>query len=136
VICVFDSSVWVSAFHFGGTPLIALKTAHSLHRIAICESIRDEVRSALQGKFRWPSNRIEEAMDEFRPRILDVGTPGRLHGVCRDPNDDMVLECAALAHADVIVSGDKDLLALGEYEGILVLTPRAFLDEFARPAEA
>jgi predicted nucleic acid-binding protein len=36
----------------------------------------------------------------------------------------------------VIVSGDKDLLAVGEYEGILVLTPRAFLDEFSRPAEA
>jgi predicted nucleic acid-binding protein len=43
----------------------------------------------------------------------------------------MVLECAARSHADVIVSGDKDLLAVGEYEGIRILTPRAFLDEVA-----
>ena len=37
--------------------------------------------------------------------------------VCRDPHDDMFLECAALAKADLLVAGDKDLLTLVSYKG-------------------
>ena len=47
--------------------------------------------------------------------------------VCRDPHDDMFLECAALAKADLLVAGDKDLLTLGAYEGTRILTPSAYL---------
>jgi len=127
VICVFDSSVWVSAFHFGGTPLAALKVAEDNHRIAICESIHEEIRATLSGKFRWSPTRFQAAFDEFRPRILKVATFGRLRGACRDPKDDMVLECAVAAGADVIVSGDKDLLSLGNYRRIRIMTARVFL---------
>jgi predicted nucleic acid-binding protein len=41
----------------------------------------------------------------------------------------MVFECAVLAGASIIVSGDKDLLAVGAYEGIRILTQRKFLQE-------
>jgi len=53
-------------------------------------------------------------------------TPGhlRLPGVTRDPKDDAVVACAKEGEADYIVSGDQDLLVLGEYEGIQVTTPR------------
>ena len=47
--------------------------------------------------------------------------------VCRDPNDDMFLECAALAKADLLVAGDKDLLALSTYKGTRIVTPSAYL---------
>jgi len=53
---------------------------------------------------------------------------GNLIGVCRDPKDDMVLECALQAAAQYIVSGDRDLLVLGEYAGIAIVTPRSFLN--------
>lgn len=49
-------------------------------------------------------------------------------GVVRDPNDDMVVACALEADADYIVTRDKDLLSLGTYEGIRIVTPRQFLD--------
>jgi putative PIN family toxin of toxin-antitoxin system len=46
--------------------------------------------------------------------------------ICRDPNDDQVLACAKAAHADLIVSGDKDLLVLQSYGLIpIVLATRA-----------
>ncbi len=56
-------------------------------------------------------------------------TPGqlRLLGVTRDSKDDAVVACAVEGKADYIVSGDQDLLALGEYEGIQVVTPRQFV---------
>ncbi|MCL4352994.1 putative toxin-antitoxin system toxin component, PIN family [Patescibacteria group bacterium] len=44
----------------------------------------------------------------------------------RDPNDDKFLYAAFEAHADYIVSGDDDLLDLGEYKGIKIVTPNDF----------
>lgn len=60
-------------------------------------------------------------------------TPGqlRLPGVTRDPKDDAVVACAKEGEADYIVSGDQDLLVLGEYEGIQVITPRQFMEILA-----
>ena len=46
---------------------------------------------------------------------------------CRDPGDDKFLELAVNGQADVLVTGDKDLLDLDPFRGIPVLTPRAFL---------
>lgn len=48
-----------------------------------------------------------------------------------DPADERVLACAAEAEAEVIVSGDERLLALGDYLGIPILTPRAFVERLA-----
>jgi uncharacterized protein len=45
-----------------------------------------------------------------------------------DPNDDVVIACALQARADYIVTRDKDLLSLGGYQGILIVTPREFID--------
>ena len=50
-----------------------------------------------------------------------------IRGVVRDPNDDMIVACAVAAGADYIVTRDKDLLALGEYDGIAMIKPEAFL---------
>ncbi len=46
--------------------------------------------------------------------------------VCRDPKDDKFLELAVNGHADVIVSGDADLLVLGAFRGIPILPPALF----------
>ncbi len=47
--------------------------------------------------------------------------------VVRDPNDDMILACALAASADYLVSRDKDLLSIGEYGGVKIVAPEAFL---------
>jgi predicted nucleic acid-binding protein len=39
----------------------------------------------------------------------------------------MFLECAALAKADLLVAGDKDLLTLGAYKGARIVTPSEYL---------
>jgi predicted nucleic acid-binding protein len=48
--------------------------------------------------------------------------------VCRDTTDDVLLATAVGARADTIVTGDQDLLVLGSYEGVGILSPRAFLE--------
>ena len=56
--------------------------------------------------------------------------PGQLAlpGVTRDPKDDPIVACARGGEVGFIVSGDGDLLELGEYEGIKVVTPRRFVE--------
>ena len=47
---------------------------------------------------------------------------------CRDPKDDQILDVALNGRADVIVTGDEDLLALHPWRGIAIVTPREYLD--------
>jgi predicted nucleic acid-binding protein len=46
--------------------------------------------------------------------------------VCRDPDDDVVLATALAGGCRCIVTGDRDLLVLGEYQGIVIVSPRDF----------
>jgi predicted nucleic acid-binding protein len=47
--------------------------------------------------------------------------------IVRDPEDDMIIASAMAAEADYLVSRDKDLLVLGEHEGIKIVSPEEFL---------
>jgi predicted nucleic acid-binding protein len=47
--------------------------------------------------------------------------------VRRDPDDDTILECAAAARSDYVVTGDKDLLEVGLHRGTQIIMPAAFL---------
>ena len=127
MILVIDSCVWISAIQFGGTPLEALDRAMGQFQIALCQPILTEIHSVLHGKFHWREAAIDETLAEYALETSMIHVTGALRGICRDPNDDMVLECAVKAGADLIVTGDKDLLAVGNYEGIRILTPREFL---------
>jgi putative PIN family toxin of toxin-antitoxin system len=53
-------------------------------------------------------------------------------GVVRDPEDDMIIACAATVAAEYLVTRDKDLLALGKYGVTWIVTPREFLTELSR----
>ena len=66
---------------------------------------------------------------------LAVVTPGELArpGATRDPKDDAIVACAEEGGAEYIVSGDDDLLSLGETRGIQAVTPRRFLEVIAQP---
>jgi predicted nucleic acid-binding protein len=49
--------------------------------------------------------------------------------VLADPGDDLVLECAVTAAADMIVTGDEHLLAMKKFRGISILSPAAFMEK-------
>jgi predicted nucleic acid-binding protein len=66
-------------------------------------------------------------LDELR-RVLSYP---KLQAVIGDPDDDRLIEAALAANADVIVTGDQDLLTLGHIGQIQVRTPREFLESFS-----
>ncbi len=74
-----------------------------------------------------------------RARVLELMALAELVPIvesiaaCRDPKDDKFLELAVNGQADVIVSGDADLLVLNPFRGILIVPPATFVHGAARP---
>ncbi len=60
---------------------------------------------------------------------LNSIVPRKKLAILEDEPDNRILECAATAHADVIVTGDRAMLNLKEYQEIRILSLRQFLDE-------
>ncbi len=129
MILVIDTNVWVSALQFAkhrGTPTLALEQAMSEDVIATCDEIDTEIVRVLTEKFSWERHRATSALQAILARGVRVKIQCTVK-VCRDPRDDMFLECAALAKADLLVAGDKDLLTLGAHKGTRMVTPAEYL---------
>jgi uncharacterized protein len=131
LIIVFDSGVWISALRFAGAPLAAIDHALISHEIAICDPILDEVCRISQKKFGRISAETLRNLAPYLENSIRIEITHELHGICRDPKDDMVLECAALAAADLVVTGDRDLLVLASYRDTQIITVRQYLDDYA-----
>jgi putative PIN family toxin of toxin-antitoxin system len=85
----------------------------------------------LRQRFIYTDEDVEAFVFSLRAAAHLVTDIKPLSGVVRDPNDDMIVACAIAAAADYVVSRDDDLLSLGAYEGITMITPEAFM-EFLR----
>jgi putative PIN family toxin of toxin-antitoxin system len=129
VIVVIDTNVWISALQFAkhrGTPTLALERAMSEDVIATCDEIDAEIVRVLTEKFAWEQNRAASALESILARSIRVSIRNEVK-ICRDLNDDMFLECAAHAKADLLVAGDKDLLTLSRYMGTRIVSPAEYL---------
>jgi len=128
VIVVLDTSVWISTLEFGGIPDLALVRALTVDQVAISDFIRTEIMRVLTGKFARDAAELERQLDELLVQAFLVEVTGEITGVCRDPNDNAILETAWKAQADYLVAGDKDLLSLGTFGGTVIVSPAAYLE--------
>ena len=133
---VLDSNVYVSALHFGGLPLelLLLGTGDDV-ALFTSPAILAEVAGVLSGKFHWDESRVSEALDVLSQFIVPVEPRQRLRVVRADEADNRILECALAVRADRIVSGDHHLLDLGQFRGIRIQTPRAFIESISSGLE-
>ncbi len=142
VSAVVDASVLVSAFLFPGSVpgrvlRLAEQGAFTLH---LSPLLLDETRYALLStRLRGLYGHDEESVAAWCADIRESGSVFEGHApeigpVCRDPNDDHVLATAIAVGADVIVTGDKDLLTLGAFRGVRIVTARTFLTELVPDA--
>jgi putative PIN family toxin of toxin-antitoxin system len=129
VTVIFDSGVWISAISRRGVPLSAI--AHGLDKdyVLTCSELEDEVVRIMNKKFAGNTEETRQQLCELLEKSVRIVVTGKISGVCRDPKDDFILECAVTGGADCIVTGDKDLLSLDPYGAIRILTPRQYLDE-------
>jgi putative PIN family toxin of toxin-antitoxin system len=128
---VVDSNVIISGFLFGGNPARVLGSAvEGVTRCFTSLSILDEVRGVLQRpKFGLSAEQALAFVDEFHLLCQVVDPRNRVHVIAEDPKDNMVLECADAAEADVIVSGDAHLLDLKQWGTVRIVSPANFVKE-------
>jgi uncharacterized protein len=132
---LLDANVVIgAAVRPSGPPgqIIALLLARCAFDLVLSPAIVAEVEAALRlpkvrKYLREPKDALLWLADLVALADLIEDT-GRVVGICRDPDDDVVLAAAVEGRADMIVTGDADLLVLAEYEGIAIVTARAFLE--------
>jgi hypothetical protein len=86
---------------------------------------KDELAETLNRKFGWPEKRMGRAGAMLWADTL-WRAPVAVEAAC-DSDDNHVLGCAVAAQAEIIVTGDKDLLVLHPFRAIAVMTPAQFL---------
>ena len=71
---------------------------------------------------------LQDAREKLRALGNHVSPTEILHVIKEDPDDDRILECAAAANSDFIVSEDKDLLRLGQFGNSRILSVGDFIN--------
>jgi uncharacterized protein len=124
---VLDTNIAISGLVWRGPPhqlLVALAedkfTAHTSYAL-ISELTRKLLGSKLGAELLKRDISAQQLVMSYSA-LCEIVSPAPLtNPVCRDPDDDAVLACAKAAQADLIVSGDQDLLVLQAFEGIQIL---------------
>jgi len=129
---VMDTNVFVSGVYFSGPPYQILKAWQSGEfELVVSQELLDEYR------------RVGEILGEghpdidLKPILNFVLEHAKVYQsavlkepICEDPDDDKFFACALASGSKVIISGDKHLLKVSGYQGIQVLRPREFVDEY------
>jgi putative PIN family toxin of toxin-antitoxin system len=127
---VLDSNALVSALLFSGvsSKLVSLWQNGLIAPLLSREILDEYLRVLSYPKFALSEEEIKELIQEEILPFAEVVKPKRrLRVVRRDPSDNKFLECAVAGKANVIISGDKDLLSLGRYRQIRIQSPAQFL---------
>jgi putative PIN family toxin of toxin-antitoxin system len=127
---VFDTNVVASTSFWRGSPFECL-TAWGLHR---CEAVvsppllAEYHETILELKLEYPGHTYVPWAELLTESATLVFPSDRATGATKDPDDEMILECALAGEADYIVSGDqRHLLPLRQFRGIAIVSPADFL---------
>jgi putative PIN family toxin of toxin-antitoxin system len=98
--------------------------------LAISEAILEETLRVLRDKFHHTPEELGETAEQLRVIARTVTPTESIAAVDADASDNRILECAVAADAEIIVSGDNHLLALGSFSGIQIQRVGEFLAAF------
>jgi putative PIN family toxin of toxin-antitoxin system len=131
---VLDTNVFISGIFFTGPPYQILKAWRDGRvRLLVSPSILDEyqrIGAELGLKFRDVD--LKPFLDLLTVQAEIVLAPTLPPVIHDDPSDDKFLEVAVAGKASHIISGDKHLLKLSEFQGIQIIKPRDFAQRYLR----
>lgn len=128
---VIDTNVLISGVFFGGFPRKILTSIVNQKIIACATTeIISEYEEIVQEMIDRKQGHINKSILSPLIRVMEIINPISHIEVCRDPDDNKFLECAKDSNALYIVSGDKDLLVIKEYENIQIVTAKDFYEKF------
>jgi uncharacterized protein len=125
---VFDTSVILSALITQGISFRVLDICIDKHQLFISPWIINEVLLKLDVKLHVLKSEIDR-VSLFLYNVFNNITPnGPLPTICRDSDDNNILLLAQYVKANLIITGDNDLLSLNNYLNIKIISPRQFIE--------
>lgn len=133
---VIDTNVLMSGIFFGGVPgRVIAAWADGLVELVLSPEILDEYRrigSDLGARYPARATALSPVLTLIAMNATIVQAKPLAVPVSADAADDMFLAAAVAANANTIVSGDRHLLDVSGWQGIVVVTPRQFVDRHVR----
>ena len=131
---VFDTNIFISAFVIpgGNADKAYLEAIRGTFELLTSVAILTETANTLRTKFAWSDYKIQQLLRAISKTATVVKSQPHIH-VLKDEPDNRILECALLAEADLIVTGDQHLLSLREYRDISIIKLAAFMELIRSP---
>lgn len=127
-----DTNVLVSAFATRGLCADLFRSVIAEHELVLGEVVLEEFRRVLTTRFRVPAEQLRHIEAYLRAYEV-VSKPAEPDPIkVRDEADRWVLASAHSAHADVLVTGDADLLSVAARAHVRIVTPREFWEQLRK----
>jgi putative PIN family toxin of toxin-antitoxin system len=124
---VIDTNIYISAIFWNGKPREVIDLGRD-GKITIFTSldIENEIVGKLKTTFKLAEEDVNRILLDFSTFTLPIRINKQLIVVQDDPDDNKFIECAVECRANYIISGDRHLLNLKEYEGIKLIKSSEF----------
>ncbi len=131
---VLDANIYVSSLisTLGNPSKIIERWEQGDFEVMVTQDILDEVGRVLRyprivKRHKKDEKKIQRYLKLLSRQTTIVKSTERLSVVKDDESDNRYIECAVAGRANYIISGDNHLLSVGEYKGIVILSPAAFI---------
>ncbi len=121
-----DTNVLVSAFATRGLCEDVFREVLTFHELVVSGTVLTELENLLQQKLLVPATMSREILGFLFSNAEVAQDPTLLNLSISDEADIRIVSEAVSAGADVLVTGDREVAALGKVEGVRVLSPRQF----------
>lgn len=131
---VVDTNVFVSGVFFRGPPYEILDAwrRRKVELVASPEILDEYMRTGEELSREFGGVDLAPWLQLLNARATVIEAPPLERQVCSDPDDDKFLACALAGRVRLVTSGDKALLRVSGYSGVIVMTPRSFVDRHLR----
>ena len=123
---VLDTNVLIAAFITHGTCNELLEHCAVNHEVILSGFILGELKDKLVRKFGFTTHEADSAAQLLTSRCALVTPLALTEPICRDSDDDKIIGTALAGDCECIVTGDKDLLDLGQVKGVSMISPSDF----------
>ena len=126
-----DTNVFISAIiNPSGSPALVLEICAELGNIGklqvvVCDTVISELRRIVSEKFPGKEEALEKMFAILKVKVVSK-IDEIAHVNVRDPYDETIVR-SAMKHADILITGDKDILQCEHDSALIILTPRQFL---------
>jgi putative PIN family toxin of toxin-antitoxin system len=129
-----DTNVLVAAFATRGLCADVIRIVLAEHELVVSPGVLAELTRVLVEKFGVPEATVREIDLFLRTSATVVAEPpGAQRAGLRDPDDEAILAAAFASDAEVLVTGDKDLLEIAERAALRIVDPRGFWQLVRKP---